>query len=837
MHDSVLNRPLPKGLEGLAELAIDLRWSGSQQTDRLWEMLDPEAWERTTNPYMILQNVSQDRLEEAANNKELKAELAYWLKKRKQKLTEKSWFERNYGSSGLKKIAYFSMEFGLSEALPIYSGGLGILAGDHLKTASDLGIPMVGIGLLYQQGYFRQTLSMEGWQIEAFPYNDPTCLPVAPVQNQNGGWLRVKLQLPGRTLLLRVWEARVGRVPLYLLDSNDPLNSPWDRGITANLYSIGQERRLLQEIALGSGGWRVVEALGLDVDVCHMNEGHAAFVVLARALSFMRKHNVTFAEALQATRAGNVFTTHTPVAAGFDRFPTDLIRRFADPVAEAVGISTEELLALGRRNAHDYNEPVNMAYLAMHGSGYVNAVSKLHGQVSKRIFCPLFPGWPVAEVPVDAVTNGIHIPTWDSQAASSLWSQACGEDYWLEASEHHCRQLEEIPDDKLWDYRATARQSLVNYVRRRLVRQVQQQGASVELIQRARHVLDLNALTLGFARRFAEYKRPTLLLRDLERLARLLSNQDRPVQLIVAGKAHPADEESKKMVQAVAQFARRDDMFDRVVFLADYDMTLAQHLVAGVDVWLNNPRRPWEASGTSGMKVLVNGGLNFSELDGWWDEAYSPEVGWSLGDGQEHDPSWDVCEAEMLYRTLEEQIVPEFYDRDEQGIPRSWLHRIRASMMQLTPQFSSNRMMREYVQRAYLPASEAYQKREANNGEIARQLVQWKRKLVERWKGLRISDLRVTTEEGMWHFEAHVYLGELSPDDVQVQLFSEPEGEGHAFPAIMERKAPISGAVNGHLYAATVPANRPLDHYTPRIVPFHPDMIVPLEEMHIYWQH
>ncbi len=837
MHDSVLNRPLPKGLEGLAELAIDLRWSGSQQTDRLWEMLDPEAWERTTNPYMILQNVSQSRLEEAANNKELKAELAYWLKKRKQKMTEKSWFERHYGSSGLKKIAYFSMEFGLSEALPIYSGGLGVLAGDHLKTASDLGIPMVGIGLLYQQGYFRQTLSAEGWQIEAFPYNDPTSLPVSPVQNHNGGWLRVKLQLPGRTLLLRVWEARVGRVPLYLLDSNDPLNSPWDRGITANLYSIGQERRLLQEIALGSGGWRVVEALGLDVDVCHMNEGHAAFVVLARALSFMRKHGVTFAEALQATRAGNIFTTHTPVAAGFDRFPTDLIRRYAEPVAEVVGISTDELLSLGRRNPHDYHEPVNMAYLAMHGSGYVNAVSKLHGKVSKRIFCPLFPHWPITEIPVDAVTNGIHIPTWDSLAASSLWSKACGEDYWLEATEHQCQLLEEVPDDKLWEYRATARQSLVNYVRRRLVRQVQQQGASAETIQRARHVLDLNALTLGFARRFAEYKRPTLLLRDLERLARLLSNPDRPVQLIVAGKAHPADEESKKMVQAVAQFARRDDMFDRVVFLADYDMTLAQHLVAGVDVWLNNPRRPWEASGTSGMKVLVNGGLNFSSLDGWWDEAYSPEVGWALGDGLEHDPSWDVCEAEMLYRTLEEQIVPEFYDRDEQGIPRAWLRRIRASMMQLTPKFNSNRMMREYVERAYLPASEAYQKRAANGAELARQMVEWKRRIAERWKGLRISDLRVTTEEGMWHFEAHVYLGELNPEDVQVQLYSELEGEECAFPAIMERKAPIPGSVNGHLYTATVPANRPLDHYTPRIVPFHPDMIVPLEEMHIYWQH
>ena len=828
---------LPPGLKSLADLALDLRWTVRQTTDKIWELLDAETWEKTKNPYLILQNVSGARLEEAAKDENLQEEIRSWQERRSKLLEEPGWFDRNHH---IRSIAYFSMEFGLSEALPIYSGGLGILAGDHLKTASDLGVPIVGVGLLYQQGYFRQVLAEDGSQVEAFPYNDPDTLPLVEVRDKDGSRLKVKINLPGRPLLLRVWQANVCRVNLYLLDSNDPLNSPWDRAITANLYAPGQERRLIQEIVLGIGGWQMLEKMGIDPEVCHLNEGHAAFVILARAYSFMKKTGCSPRVALLATRAGNVFTTHTPVEAGFDSFDRALVSKYARYYADLLSLSGEDLMAMGKRAPEDKDCPFTMALLALRGCSHVNGVSRLHGKVSRRLFQYHFPRWPEEEVPVGYVTNGVHIPTWDSPAAQRLWAKACGGDGGPERIDKPCEGIARLSDLDLWNFRAEARQDLVDYVRRRYARQLQEHGATTEILKLARRVLNANTLTLGFARRATAYKRTNLLLRDPQKLIRLLTNRERPVQLVMAAKAHPADGIGKEMVKEMANFASRPELFDRVVFLEDYDIDLAQHLQPGVDVWINTPRRPNEACGTSGMKVLANGGLNLSSLDGWWDEAYDPQVGWCLGDDQEHrEPGRDDWEADQLYRLLEEQIIPLFYDRDQEGIPLAWITKVRASMARLTPHYSSSRMVQEYVERVYQPAAEAFRRRTADGAKLARDLAEWKKRLDENWKGLRFGRLAVSRENESWRFHVEAYLGDLSPEDVRVELYANPlSDDGQAGPkrVIMILKGPLAGSVNGFLYCAAVLANRPAEDYTPRIVPYHPQAFVPLEDAHILWQ-
>ncbi|MEW6325720.1 MAG: alpha-glucan family phosphorylase, partial [Nitrospirota bacterium] len=702
---------------------------------------------------------------------------------------------------------------------------------------SDLGVPLIGVGLLHQQGYFRQILSRDGRQLEAFPYNDPTMLPIIPVETSDGGWLRLKLELPGRSLLLKVWRARVGKVTLYLLDSNDPLNSPWDRSITAALYPTEKERRLLQEIVLGVGGWLVLEQLGVEVELCHLNEGHAAFVVLARAHHFMKQTGQPFSVALQAVRAGTIFTTHTPVSAGFDRFEPSLITSYLRTLTGRMAISSRDVLALGKKHPDDPDEPFNMAYLAIRGSGFINGVSRLHGQFSRRLFHELFPRWPEAEVPVGHVTNGVHMPTWDSQVADELWTGSCGKGRWLSTIEELCGPIERINLSDVSRLRIEGRHALVRYVRTRLVRQLREHGAPAAMVERAAHVLDPNVLTLGFARRFTAYKRPTLLLHDPERLAKILLSQEHPVQLIIAGKAHPDDHEGKQLVQALARFAARPELFDRVVFLEDYDLTLAQQLTAGIDVWLNTPRRPWEACGTSGMKVLVNGGLNCSELDGWWAEAYHPDLGWALGDGRDHaEPAWDGVEAEQLYTLLEQQIAPEFYRRDPDGLPRRWLERVRASMAQLTPQFSAGRMLIDYVERMYLPAARAYRARAANGGKLANELAEWHRRLAEDWHTVRFGDVLVTAGAGHHRFDVQVYFGDLEARMLAVELYANPERDEPPLRIPMERKESIAGAVNGHIYTAEAPATRPAHHFTPRIIPSHPQALVPLEETLILWQ-
>jgi starch phosphorylase len=729
------------------------------------------------------------------------------------------------------------MEFMLSEALPIYSGGLGNVAGDQLKTASDLGVPVVGVGLLYQQGYFRQVIDKEGAQQALFPYNDPGQLPITPLRRPNGEWLRLEIAFPGYSVWLRVWQVQVGRVKLYLLDSNDAANDPAYRGITSELYGGGPELRLKQEVILGIGGWRVLRELGVQPEVCHLNEGHAAFAVLERARSFTEENGQSFEVALAATRAGNLFTTHTAVAAGFDRFTPSLIAEYLGPYAEKkLGISVRDLLALGRLNPDDSSESFNMAYLAIRGSGAVNGVSRLHGEVSRHLFGPLFHNWPQDEVPIGYVTNGVHMPTWDSAPADDLWTEACGKDRWLGTAETLEQDIRRVADARLWQFRNDARESLIAYTRDRWSRQLAVSGASPEAVDGAKHLFDPKVLTLGFARRFATYKRPNLLLHDPERLLRILTSPERPVQLILAGKAHPEDKAGQALIQDWTRFIQRPEAGGHVVFLSDYDMRLTEHLVQGVDVWLNTPRRPWEACGTSGMKVLVNGGINLSESDGWWAEAYVPEVGWAVGDGQEHDgdPHWDNADAEMLYDLVEREVVPEFYTRDDRGIPAAWVTRMRESMARLTPRFSANRAVREYTEEHYLPAAAAYHLRAGNKGALAKQMVDWHHDLEQKWAALSLGEMKVETRDGQHAFQVQICLKDLDPNSVRVELRA--DGVNGCAAVRLEMKSVQEAAPGCHVYGAAVPADRPPTDYTARAIPHRDDFAIPLEDGRIIWQ-
>jgi starch phosphorylase len=827
-----------EGFDSLAELALDMHFYWNHSADEVWRQLDPALWKLTYNPWVVLQTVSRDRIELLSADPVFRRKVEDLLEAKRHKEESPAWFQQNHAETPLTSVAYFSMEFMLSEALPIYSGGLGNVAGDQLKTASDLGVPVFGVGLLYQQGYFRQVIDQDGLQQALFPYNDPGQLPITPLREPNGEWLRLELRLPGYSVWLRTWQVQVGRVKLYLLDSNDSANFPARRGITSELYGGGPELRLNQELVLGIGGWRLLDALGLRPEVCHLNEGHAAFAVLERARTFMEETGQPFEVALAVTRAGNLFTTHTSVTAGLDRFSPVLMEHYLGWYAQnMLGISLHDLLALGRRNPNDSLEPFNMAYLAVRGSGAVNGVSRLHGQVSRRIFQPLFPRWPEDEVPVGHVTNGVHMSSWDSEETDALWSGSCGKDRWLGTLETLEEDLRGLPDYRLWECRASARQSLIEYVRERLSRQLEAAGASPQEVEGAKHLFDPNALTLGFARRFASYKRPNLLLHDPERLLRLLSDPRRPVQLIIAGKAHPADRTGQVLIQEWMQFIRRGEARNQVIFLSDYDMLLTGQLVQGVDVWINTPRRPWEACGTSGMKVLVNGGLNLSVLDGWWAEAYRPEVGWALGDGQEHDgdPAWDAAEAESLYDLLEQEVIPEFYTRDENGIPTAWVARVRESMAQLTPRFSANRTVREYTEQHYLPAAAAYRERVADKGAVGRQVVDWHWALEQGWAKLRFGEVQVESNGERHVFDIQIYLDDLDPQSVRVELYAEGANGDGPVRQEMQRLRALTGAAGGYGYSAEVPADRPATDYTARVIPHHSGVAIPLEAAHILW--
>lgn len=828
----------PSGLSPatLRELAFDqsIRWSS--QNDDIWQLIDAELWDLTHNPCLVLSTVPDSTLDRLLEETDFRQRVEAMVAAQQDAFAQPSWFAGRPHGGALSQVAYFSMEYMLSEALPIYSGGLGNVAGDQLKAASDLGVPVTAVGMLWQHGYFRQGIGPDGRQQELYPVNDTRQMPIEPLHDLDGNPLRLTISLPGVVIWLRGWQARVGRARLLLLDSNDPANPPAARLITSELYGGDNEMRLRQELVLGIGGWRLLEAVGLAPEVLHLNDGHAAFAVLERARSYRAGHGVSFAVALAATRAGNLFTTHTPVEAGFDRFPATLVGKYLQHYAEQeLGISLEALLALGRKQPDDAQEPFNMACLAARCAGSINAVSELHGQTSRHIFRELFPRWPLAAVPVGHVSNGVHLPTWLSPNAEAHWDELHGDvTPWRGARHASVDELLARVDDRwLWQIRQHARAELLAFVRGHLARSLAVHGASPAMLETAGAALRPERLTLGFARRFAAYKRPNLLLHDPERLLRILNHPQHPVQLVLAGKAHPRDHAGQALLSEWQAFIARPEVAGRVVFLEDYDMHLARHLVEGVDVWLNTPRRPWEASGTSGMKVLANGGLNLSQLDGWWAEAYAADLGWAIGDRLEHGPEHDAADAEQLYRLIEEEVAPGFYQRDADGIPRGWVQRMRRSMSALVERFSADRTVREYTEKHYLPAARSYRERRANGSALAIELAQRSATLSQHWPQLAFRRVLLQPQGEQLRVEVELFLGALPVELVCVQLFADACG---ALPSLIHDLQPVGTGGPVQLFAALVPATRPPADFTARVVPAATcGLRVPLELPLICW--
>jgi len=825
---------LPEKLQGLREMAYNLLWSWDEDLRTVFRRLDRELWDKTyQNPVLMLGSISQERLEELARDDSFMSYYQRAYDQLRRYLKEPTWWERRYPEKPL--IAYFSLEFGIAESLPIYSGGLGVLAGDHLKSASDLGVPLVGVGLLYQQGYFRQYLTSDGWQQESYPTNDFYNLPVEPVLTADNKPLRIELSLAGQPLRVQVWKAQVGRLPLYLMDTNIPENPRPLQDVTDQLYGGDHETRIKQEIVLGVGGLRALHALGLKPDVCHMNEGHAAFLALERIRLLMKEAKLNFWEALEVVRAGGVFTTHTPVPAGFDLFSVELMGRYFGDYHREVGISFEEMMGLGRQNPHDHNEPLNMAVLALRTTAHANGVSKLHGEVSRRIMRSYFSNIPEQEVPIAHVTNGVHTRTWVSREMAQLFDRYLGPEWWQRPGQPATwKSVDDIPDEELWSTHERRRERMVTFVRRRLMHQLERRGATQREIDHARGLLDTRTLTIGFARRFATYKRATLLLRELDRLKKIMLDSARPVQFVFAGKAHPRDTQGKEMLKAIFAFTQEDDVRRHAAFIEDYDLVVARYLVQGVDIWLNNPRRLMEASGTSGMKVLPNGGLNLSILDGWWVEGCQPEVGWAIGKGEDYtDHAYqDYVESNALYDLLESDVVPLFYQRGADGLPRAWIARMKKSLRLLCPAFSTNRMLWEYSERYYLPAAKYYAQITADKMERARQLAEWKRFMRQHWSEVRIEKVEAGRDSMRRVGEGHelaavVRLGAIQPKDVSVEIYYGPLNAEREIVQARSVSMELAGAAGAgaHRYTGVIPCERSGMHgFTVRVLPAHPDI-------------
>lgn len=828
-------RQLPESLYVLNELANDIRWSWNHAGDQLWRTINADSWHSLKNPYAILQTTPSSRFDELAKDESFLKKLQLLESDRQRYLNREGWYQKQYAAAPLQQVAYFCMEYGLGEALPLYAGGLGILAGDYLKAASDLCVPVVAIGLLFDQGYFRQTLDANGWQQELYPSCDTANLPISPVFSDAGEWIQVAVELPGRLLLLRLWQVQVGNVSLYLLDSNHPQNSLADQAICNQLYPAQLETRFIQQLALGVGGWRALQVMDIQVDICHLNEAHCAFVILERARMTMQRQRMDFNAAMLSNRAGNILTTHTSIEAAFDRFPVTIVEKYFAVYAQQFGESPSALMNLGISIVDNGAEIFSPMSMVLNGCIAINAVSQSHQIVMQKILSLRFPRWPSQDVPVTQITNGVHVPSWDSSWADQLWTEAAGKDRWLGNLSNLPAAIDRQSDERLWAFKCEERADLIQYVRKRFSAALVQRGATVDEINAANSALDPNALTLGFARRFTEYKRPNLLLKDKARFARILSSREKPVQIILAGKAHPQDMQGKRLIKEWQSFAQEKSLRHHIVFLPDYDIALAQELVQGVDVWVNTPRHPWEACGTSGMKVLVNGGLNLSELDGWWAQAYQPEYGWAIGDGQLHqDPQWDEREAEQLYQCLETEVIAEFYRRDSEGLPRQWLKRMRASMETLAPEYSSNRMVREYVEQLYLPTAVQFHQRE-NNSNLISSLLEWRRVMDDHWPEIHWGKKYSAPIDGGFELELQVYLGDIPADWVRVELYADAVSGQPVECIIMQKKSDIVGAIGGHLYHVSVKTSRQQWHYTPRIIGWHEHAVIPIECKHILW--
>jgi starch phosphorylase len=825
---------LPPELKCLDFLAHNLRWAWRGEIREIFQRLDQRLWESAGhNPVAMLGQIDQDRLVALSKDSGFTAQMRRVNEEMKEYLAKPGWWSDNHGAASAPLVAYFCAEFGLTECIPIYSGGLGVLAGDHLKSASELAVPLVGVGLLYQQGYFRQRLNADGWQLELFPRNDFHNMPVTQVV-KDGQPVTVEVDFPGRKVKVRVWVIHVGRIELYLLDTNVPENSPEDRQVTAQLYGGDQEMRIRQEVTLGIGGVRALSALGIEPEVFHMNEGHSAFLGLERIRMLMVNQKVPFDVAREAVAASSVFTTHTPVPAGNDAFEPWLVERYFSGYWGQLGLSREAFLGLGRQDVHNNDEPMSLTVLAMRLSGHRNGVSKLHGDVSRKLWSNVWPALPVDEVPIDHITNGIHTATWISHDLTALFDRYLGPEWQEQCADLKIWEgVDQIPDTELWRTHERRRERLVAFSRRRLREEYQRRGGSVSELAAADEALDPEAITIGFARRFATYKRANLLLQDPQRLSRLLGDPQRPVQIIFAGKAHPRDNPGKEMIRKITHIARSAEFRRNIVFMEDYDLNVARYLVEGVDVWLNTPLRPMEASGTSGMKVAANGGINVSVLDGWWVEGYSPDVGWAIGSGESYEDLdyQNMVESQALYDLLEKEVVPMFYNRGPDGLPRSWIAKMKESMRRLAPVFNTNRMVREYAEKFYLSAIGRWRELTADGLAKAKVLAEWKRRLVEQFANVRVESVQdnmngVVGVGKAIRVEASVMMAQVRPDDISVQLYHGGlDADGQLQRGAVIQMEPVDQADGqGRMkYVAEIPCGRTgLAGYTVRIMPRHP---------------
>ena len=769
---------LPEALAPLEALAMNLRWSWDLQTRDLFRWVDPEEWDAVVHdPVRLLGNVSRARLDELVNDRGFLRFLDTVSTDLDRYLGRDAWFQGR-SESPLRSVAYFSPEFGISEALPQYSGGLGVLAGDHLKSASDLGLPLIAIGLMYRNGYFRQALNVEGWQEQRYPNLDPYGMALTL---QDG--VRISLDLGGETMFAQIWKAEVGRTILYLLDTDVDENSDTCRSVTDRLYGGDTEHRLQQEILLGIGGVRALRALDVDTQVFHTNEGHAGFLGLELIREHMVDHGLRFVDAIEAVRAGSVFTTHTPVPAGIDRFPKELIEKYFSSWVSEVGITMDDLLGLGQEPGDTTGDRFNMAVMGFRLAARSNGVARLHGEVSRRMFQPLWPDVPVDEVPIGSITNGVHARTWVSPEMDDLLTRHV-HPHWGEATTSEWARINDATDDELWRVREQGKDRLVSLVRNKIRTSAVARGQSPSDVAWADEVFDSRALTIGFARRFATYKRATLLLSQPERLRALLTSIDRPVQFVFAGKAHPADDHGKEMIREIVAFSSDPEIRHRFVFVDDYDIAIARTMYHGCDVWLNNPRRPQEACGTSGMKAALNGQLNLSILDGWWDECYDGENGWAISSAEyvKDDDRRDELEANSLFDLLEREVIPRYYDQYEGRVPRRWVRGVKHTLAVLGPFVSASRMVKDYTTDLYEPAA-AHTDRMSKDGYArACALADWKQRVRDEWHGVHVdsveSDATITGLGDARVVEAVVSLGSLSGDDVEVQLVHGVVGQG-----------------------------------------------------------
>jgi starch phosphorylase len=827
---------IPEPLIRLRELAYNLWWTWNPDAVELFRRIDIELWEETWhNPVRLLSEVPQDRLEQLAGDRAFLANMDRVLDAFYIYSAARTWYSENLTDRIQGKIAYFSAEFGLHECLPVYSGGLGILAGDHLKSASDLGLPLVGVGLFYRQGYFHQYLTNDGWQFEDYPDLDFLHLPITLARNGGGEPIQVHVDIGDHSVALQIWKVQVGRVPLYLLDSYLPENRVEDRGITGRLYGGDHETRIRQEIVLGIGGIRALAALGIDPLVCHMNEGHSAFLALERIRQNVCEKKLSVAEAQEVVAAGNAFTTHTPVPAGIDVFSPQLVESYLGRYANEMQMSMEAILGLGRKNPSDAKEPFCMAILALRLARQGNGVSKLHGSVSRSMWQGVWPEIPEVEVPIRSVTNGIHVRSWLAYEMAHLFERYLGP-RWADdpVDQKIWERVKDIPDAELWRSHERLRERFVVAARRAVRRQLKRRGAPPSEIEAADEILDPEALTIGFARRFAPYKRASLFLQDKARLLKIITNHDRPVQFVLAGKAHPRDNPGKELIKEVIQFAKLPEVRGRVVFIEDYDMGVARFLVQGVDVWLNNPTKLHEASGTSGMKVPPNGGINMSVLDGWWPEAYDGTNGWAIGDDRmyDNDAYQDYVESNAIYDLLEKEVVPMFYGRGNDGLPRKWIAKMKASMRTISPVFNTNRMVKDYVEKLYVHSAGQAKRLISNDFAIARELTRWKSAMVDYWSDLRIqsveaSDIQELPVGQEMTVKAQIHLGQVMVEDVAVELFhGRVNGENQISDGrALEMTCEGEGGGGNYEYVGRIPCTESGQHgYAVRILPRHPDM-------------